>query len=405
MRAHRGLGVLSLLFLSIITGVGSVAAQTPVDEAERRADAARGEVDSAYEVVTGSIDNRDAVEQQLFAVLEAYGDTGARLATANAELDRIGRSMAFADMRSLDIERQLAEQTVTAYMESVTAVSGLVLDTASLEDALVVGDVLGRSQQRALGDLDRLLIQQRELLDLRRAYAAERDVVSGLQSQLADRSEELQSILEAANAEVAAAFARANAADAAYRQAQSDVDRARAAEEAARRATTTTTTTTTTVRTSTSTTRPTVTSTAPTTTVTPGVTAPPTTTSSSTTTTTPTTTTTTPSDPPSIPISAAVEAWRPLVTTYFAPDLVEDALVIMQCESLGDPNAVNPYSGASGLFQFMPGTWAVASVQAGVGDRSVFDGEANIIAASWLAEYYRSRGLDPWRPWTCRYYL
>ncbi|HEY5684322.1 MAG TPA: transglycosylase SLT domain-containing protein [Acidimicrobiia bacterium] len=404
MRAHRGLGVLCLLFLSIITGVGSVAAQTPVDEAERRADAARGEVDSAYEVVTGSIDNRDAVEQQLFSVLEAYGDTGARLATANAELDRIGRSMAFADMRSLDIERQLAEQTITAYMESVTAVSGLVLDTASLEDALVVGDVLGRSQQRALGDLDRLLIQQRELLDLRRAYAAERDVVSGLQSQLADRSDELQSILEAANAEVAAAFARANAADAAYRQAQSDVDRARAAEEAARRATTTTTTTT--VRTSTSTTRPTVTSTAPTTTVTtaPGVTAAPTTTSSSTTTTT-TTTTTTPSDPPSIPISAAVEAWRPLVTTHFAPDLVEDALVIMQCESLGDPNAVNPYSGASGLFQFMPGTWAVASVQAGVGDRSVFDGEANIIAASWLAEYYRSRGLDPWRPWTCRYYL
>ncbi len=80
-------------------------------------------------------------------------------------------------------------------------------------------------------------------------------------------------------------------------------------------------------------------------------------------------------------------------------------MYIMQCESLGDPEAVNPYSGASGLFQFMPGTWAVASVKAGVDDRSVFDGEANIIAASWLAEYYRSRGLDPWRPWTCRYYL
>jgi soluble lytic murein transglycosylase-like protein len=93
------------------------------------------------------------------------------------------------------------------------------------------------------------------------------------------------------------------------------------------------------------------------------------------------------------------------VEIHFAPDLSEHALEIMQCESLGDPNAVNPYSGASGLFQFMPGTWAVASVQAGVGDRSVFDGEANIIAASWLAEYYRPRGLDPWRPWVCRYYL
>ncbi len=77
----------------------------------------------------------------------------------------------------------------------------------------------------------------------------------------------------------------------------------------------------------------------------------------------------------------------------------------MQCESLGDPEAYNPSSGASGLFQFLSGTWAVASVSAGVGDRSVFDGEANIIAASWLAEYYRSRGYDPWRPWTCRKYL
>jgi len=98
-------------------------------------------------------------------------------------------------------------------------------------------------------------------------------------------------------------------------------------------------------------------------------------------------------------------AWKPLVEKYFAPDLVLDALVIMQCESLGDPNALNPYSGAAGLYQFMPGTWAVASVQAGVGDRSVFDGEANIIAASWLAEYYREHVGDPWRPWSCRSYL
>ena len=94
-----------------------------------------------------------------------------------------------------------------------------------------------------------------------------------------------------------------------------------------------------------------------------------------------------------------------MLETYFASDLVLDALVIIQCESLGDPDAVNRYSGASGLFQFMPGTWAVASVEAGVADRSVFDGEANIIAASWLAEYYRSRGLDPWRPWVCRKFL
>ncbi|MEX2423759.1 MAG: transglycosylase SLT domain-containing protein, partial [Acidimicrobiia bacterium] len=79
--------------------------------------------------------------------------------------------------------------------------------------------------------------------------------------------------------------------------------------------------------------------------------------------------------------------------------------VIIQCESLGDPEAVNPYSGAAGLFQFIPGTWAVASVRAGVDGRSVFDPEANVIAASWLAEYYRARTGDPWRPWSCRAHL
>jgi soluble lytic murein transglycosylase-like protein len=395
MRPHRGLLVLSLLSLSLATGIGSVAAQTSVDEANQRAGAARGELDAAYEIVTGAVSDRDAVEAQLFEVLEAYADAGAQLSTANAELDQLARSLAFADARTLDVERRLAEQSVAAYMESVTAASGLILDTASLEDALVVGDVLGRSQQEALGDLDRLLVQRRELEGLRLAYASERDVVAGIQVELSDRSTELRSLLETANAEVAAAFARATAADQAFRQAQSEVDRARAAEEAARRASTTTTTA---PATTTSTTAP-----ATTTSTAAGTSS--TTVASTTTSSTTTTTTTATTDPPRSPLRPAVEAWRPLVEIHFAADLSEHALEIIQCESLGDPNAVNPYSGASGLFQFMPGTWAVASVQAGVGDRSVFDGEANIIAASWLAEYYRSRGLDPWRPWVCRYHL
>lgn len=31
---------------------------------------------------------------------------------------------------------------------------------------------------------------------------------------------------------------------------------------------------------------------------------------------------------------------------------------VMLCESGGDPNAVNPVTGDSGLFQYNPGTWA-----------------------------------------------
>jgi hypothetical protein len=50
-----------------------------------------------------------------------------------------------------------------------------------------------------------------------------------------------------------------------------------------------------------------------------------------------------------------VERWRPLVVFYWPPWAVDRMMRIMRCESLGDPTARNPSSGASGLFQIMPG--------------------------------------------------
>lgn len=74
----------------------------------------------------------------------------------------------------------------------------------------------------------------------------------------------------------------------------------------------------------------------------------------------------------------------------------------MDCESNGDSSAYNPYSGASGLYQFIPSTWASASSQAGFGGASVFNGEANIGTTAWLTNYYASQGQDPWTPWSCK---
>ena len=50
---------------------------------------------------------------------------------------------------------------------------------------------------------------------------------------------------------------------------------------------------------------------------------------------------------------------------YFPAELVDEALVVIHCESVGDPLAYNPVSGASGLFQFIPSPWAWASEGAG----------------------------------------
>jgi soluble lytic murein transglycosylase-like protein len=81
---------------------------------------------------------------------------------------------------------------------------------------------------------------------------------------------------------------------------------------------------------------------------------------------------------------------------------VEEALRIIDCESNGNPDAYNPYSGASGLFQFIPSTWASTAPKAGYGGRSAFEPEANIATAAWLANRYQELGQYYWRAWSCR---
>jgi hypothetical protein len=102
------------------------------------------------------------------------------------------------------------------------------------------------------------------------------------------------------------------------------------------------------------------------------------------------------------PDDGPVERWRSLVEQYFAPNRIDEALSIIDCESNGDPNARNPRSSASGLFQFLDRTWAHSSEQAGFRGESPFSPEANIAAAAWLVEYSLGVGDSPWAHWTCR---
>jgi len=65
------------------------------------------------------------------------------------------------------------------------------------------------------------------------------------------------------------------------------------------------------------------------------------------------------------------------------------AFNVAYCESRYHPNSVNTSSGASGLFQFLPSTWAFTPWHAS----SPFDPVANANAAAWL---YSRDGPSQW---------
>jgi regulator of protease activity HflC (stomatin/prohibitin superfamily) len=93
--------------------------------------------------------------------------------------------------------------------------------------------------------------------------------------------------------------------------------------------------------------------------------------------------------PPPPPNIAKIinDAFGPL-----GPAAVQWAINVAYCESRYHPNSVNSDSGASGLFQFMPGTWGGTPWAS----QSPFDPVANAQAAAWLYNRY-----GPGR-WTCQ---
>ena len=93
--------------------------------------------------------------------------------------------------------------------------------------------------------------------------------------------------------------------------------------------------------------------------------------------------------PPPPPYIAKVinDAFSPL-----GPAAVQWAINVAYCESRYHPNSVNSDSGASGLFQFMPGTWGGTPWAS----QSPFDPVANAQAAAWLYSHYGPRR------WTCQ---
>ena len=104
-----------------------------------------------------------------------------------------------------------------------------------------------------------------------------------------------------------------------------------------------------------------------------------------------------PPSPPPPSSSLGRKAVMELISERFASlgsRTQEVALCVAEAESTFDPLAVNPSTGAAGVFQFLPSTWASLSELAGHGGDSVFDARANVAVAAWTVAAY---GWHPWR--------
>ena len=93
--------------------------------------------------------------------------------------------------------------------------------------------------------------------------------------------------------------------------------------------------------------------------------------------------------------AGSVEYWRPLVVAAAAQHGLDPNMMlrIMNCESHGNATDVNASSGATGLFQYKPGTWASAVRAFGNGNEDIMDGAAQIrITAAYMA----ANGTGAW---------
>jgi hypothetical protein len=358
-------------------GTGTARAQS-VDEAEEAANDAEQQAEVAAGLVDSAIAERSGIEAELAESMSRISDLAEELSRVSAGVERLREQAGFADTELSGIQADIETGAVDAYMTALSAPGVNFVNSSDVEDVMVTGlfveDLIDSGRAR----VDQLVIKREDLEGLIADFQAEEVRVGELKAAVDAEVEHLAALYEEADAAVAEAIRDADRTAAAYGEALSAVDVARAREAEENRQAE----------------RPPPDTTTPQPTV------------DSTTTTRPDPTTTeddgdggggAPRDFP-----AAVERWRDEVSAYFPASRVDEALAVLQCESLGDPEAYNPYTGASGLFQFLPSTWAATSPKAGFAGAEAFDPVANIGTAAWLGNRYEALGKGFWKPWSCR---
>lgn len=381
-RSFSALLAFSLLVSLVATGGTSARAQSS-EQAEDAAGQAREKADVASGLVDEAVADRENIESQLADSITRLNELTAELSRVGANIDRIATQVGFADVELAGIQADIESQAVDAYMTVVASPSVSVVNSGTVERALVASNVVEDVVADGRSTVGELVVMRDDLEALQQTFLGDQQQYQDLQAEVDAEVANYTALYEQADAQVASAIRQADDAAREYRAALTAVEVARAKDEERARqdhrsevAPETTTPTTTP-----SGTAPPQTGSA---TTSPPATAPPTTSGGGGT------------------YSGSAEQWRSMVSQFFPSDRVDQALAIIDCESNGNPNAENPYSGAAGLFQFLPSTWASTAPNAGYGGASVFDPEANIASAAWLANRYHQLGKPYWQAWSCR---
>ena len=379
MRCRRTLSSLlaAALAAAVLAGVAPQARAQSVGNAEHAAVEAEQQVGAAAGLVDDAIAERSEIETELAASMVRLNELAEQLSSVSAGVARLQDQIGFADAELLGIKADIETQAVEAYMTALSVPGVTFVNSDNVEAAMVaglfVGDVIATGQE----NVDQLIVKRRDLEVLVASFLADQERVAQLKAEVDEETENLARLYEEADADVAEAIREANRSAAEYREALSAVDSAQAREAEQERQD----------------------EREPPTTTTPDT---PDETSPSTTATVPVTTTTDGGGGGNTNFPTAVERWRDEVSRFFPSSRVNEALAIIQCESLGDAAAYNPYSGASGLFQFLPSTWAATAPKAGFEGSEPFDAVANIGTAAWLGNRYEDLGQGFWKPWSCR---
>ena len=322
----RSLRLFSLLLaVALVTSVAFVAAPyasaQSVSDAEDAAEDAKNRADAASGLVDEAVAEREEVEQELAATISRLNDLSAELSRVGASLDRIAEQLGFADVELAGIQTQIEVQAIDAYMTVVGSPTFSLINSDTVEEALVASSVVEDVVANGRETVDQLVIKRQDLEALQVSFLENEAEFAAIQEEVNAEADSLTALYESADAAVADAIRDADAAAAEYMAALTSVELARAREAERKRQEERLTTTSTSGNSGGGT----------------ATTSPPTTNGASPTTSAPSNTTTSTSGgggggsqwnhPP------AVEQWRSLVTRYFPSNRVEEALRIIDCES------------------------------------------------------------------------